>query len=63
MLGPLLGCPFTYGYLTGGPVAPGQLSASELGAFFAGASLPPPEDPETLLNWAEGRLLEVGIAR
>jgi 3-dehydroquinate dehydratase type I len=63
VLGPLLGCPFTYGYLTGGPVAPGQLSASELRAFFAGARLPDSEDPETLLNWAEGRLMEVGIAR
>jgi 3-dehydroquinate dehydratase-1 len=34
VLGPLLGCPLTYGYLTGGAVAPGQLSAGELRAFF-----------------------------
>lgn len=63
VLAPLLGCPFTYGYLSGAPVAPGQLSAAELRAFFAGAPFPPTPDPEALLDWAEGRLQEAGHAR
>ncbi len=63
VLAPLLGCPFTYGYLTGGPVAPGQLSAAELSAFFAGAPFPPADDAETLIDWAEGRLQEAGLVR
>ena len=63
VLAPLLGCPFTYGYLTGGPVAPGQLSAAELAAFFAGAPFPPTDDPANLIDWAEGRLQEAGLVR
>ena len=63
VLSPLLGCPFTYGYLTGGAVAPGQLSAAELWAFFASAPFPPANDLETLLRWAENRLQEDGLAR
>lgn len=63
VLAPLLGCPFTYGYLTGGPVAPGQLSAAELRAFFAGAPFPPAADNETLIRWADGRLQEAGLAQ
>jgi 3-dehydroquinate dehydratase-1 len=63
VLAPLLGCPFTYGYLSGAPVAPGQLSAAELRAFFTGAPYPPTPDPEALLDWAEGRLQEAGHAR
>lgn len=62
VLAPLLGCPFTYGYLSGGAVAPGQLSAAELRAFFAGAPFPPTDDTETLIEWADGRLQEAGLA-
>lgn len=64
VLGPMLGCPFAYGYLTGGAVAPGQISARGLKAFFRGI-------PETgsgtpggiadmndsdLIEWAEARI-------
>jgi 3-dehydroquinate dehydratase-1 len=68
VVSPLLGCPLTYGYLTGGPVAPGQLSVPELADFFARAAsdpdLPRPEaDTRTLLSWAEDRLQEAGLAR
>lgn len=63
VLSPLLGCPFTYGFLTGGAVAPGQLSAADLWAFFASAPFTPANDLETLLRWAENRLQEDGLAR
>jgi hypothetical protein len=63
VLAPLLGCPLTYGYLTGGAVAPGQLSVRELRAFFRSLG---PGDAEAarnggetgygLLDWAEARI-------
>lgn len=57
VLAPLLGCPLTYGYLTGGAVAPGQLSARELRNFYH--DLPPEsgdaEIDSRLLDWAEAR--------
>jgi 3-dehydroquinate dehydratase type I len=58
VLSPLLGCPLTYGYLTGAAVAPGQLSVGEMKAFYRGlpdkdwASAPVGE----LVDWAETRL-------
>ncbi|MEO6094280.1 MAG: type I 3-dehydroquinate dehydratase [Fibrobacteria bacterium] len=61
VLGPVLGCPFTYGYLTGGAVAPGQLSAGELRAFFDGLDIGAmrkrrgAHDME-LVDWAEARI-------
>ncbi|HKP94452.1 MAG TPA: type I 3-dehydroquinate dehydratase [Fibrobacteria bacterium] len=70
VLAPLLGCPLTYGYLTGGAVAPGQLSASELGAFYRGLDDRDPRGPDRdggrgggdadsrLLDWAEARVSE-----
>jgi 3-dehydroquinate dehydratase type I len=62
LLGPLLGCPFTYGHLSGQAVAPGLIGASRLKSLLA-VPAPPDADPETLLNWAEGRLQEAGLAR
>jgi 3-dehydroquinate dehydratase len=67
VLGPVLGCPLAYGYLTGGAVAPGQLSAGELKAFFGGL------DAEALaqrrgagnmelVDWAEARITGDTIA-
>jgi 3-dehydroquinate dehydratase type I len=64
VLGPVLGCPFTYGYLTGGAVAPGQLSARELKRFFRGISpegLAAKTDSE-LVDWAEARIAEGSFA-
>ncbi|GEM_PF-2388909 len=64
VLGPLLGCPLTYGYLTGGAVAPGQLSAEALRKFFQG--IPARESQawddlqklgdSDLVDWAEARI-------
>lgn len=63
VLGPVLGCPFTYGYLNGGAVAPGQLSAAELARLLeACASELDPEmvsrsgSEGQLLDWAEARI-------
>jgi 3-dehydroquinate dehydratase type I len=67
VLGPLLGCPFTYGYLTGGAVAPGQISARGLNAFFKGMPGPGTGKPagtadlagmddSDLIEWAEARI-------
>jgi 3-dehydroquinate dehydratase I len=64
VLGPVLGCPFTYGYLTGGAVAPGQLSARELRAFFDGlseigeAAMAERRGAQNLelVDWAEARI-------
>jgi 3-dehydroquinate dehydratase-1 len=62
VLGPVLGCPLAYGFLTGSAVAPGQLSAARLGRLldtFAselpGEVLVPGAEPR-LLDWAEARL-------
>jgi 3-dehydroquinate dehydratase type I len=40
LLSPLFGCPFTYGYLGNGPVAPGQMDVESMKAFFERASRP-----------------------
>lgn len=62
VLGPVLGCPLAYGYLSGKAVAPGQLSASGIGSrldrFSAElpAELLPPGSEARLLDWAEARL-------
>jgi 3-dehydroquinate dehydratase type I len=62
VLGPMLGCPLTYGYLTGAAVAPGQLSAHALRDFYRGlperdwSAVPSAE----LADWADARLAEVG---
>lgn len=62
VLGPVLGCPLAYGYLVGPAVAPGQLSAPEIGrrldrfsAELPGDLLSPGAEPR-LLDWAEARL-------
>lgn len=62
VLGPVLGCPLAYGFLTGSAVAPGQLSAAGLGrrlddfsASLPGDLLAPGAEPR-LLDWAEARL-------
>jgi 3-dehydroquinate dehydratase type I len=62
VLGPVLGCPLAYGYLAGPAVAPGQLSAAEIGsrldrfsAELPGELLSPGAEPR-LLDWAEARL-------
>jgi hypothetical protein len=62
VLGPALGCPLAYGFLTGAAVAPGQLSARDLGrrlddfsASLPGELLAPGAEPR-LLDWAEARL-------
>jgi 3-dehydroquinate dehydratase I len=70
VLGPVLGCPFAY--LTGGAVAPGQLSAGELRAFFEGlkadgldaAALAERRGAENmeLVDWAEARIAGDTIA-
>jgi 3-dehydroquinate dehydratase-1 len=64
VLAPLLGCPLTYGHLTGGAVAPGQLSARELGAFYADLPAAPGDgdDLSRLLDWAEARIEGVSLA-
>lgn len=59
LVGPLLGCPFAYGYLGETPAAPGQLSATAMRAFFAAAAeegnLPDADARESeWLDWAEG---------
>lgn len=58
VLAPLLGCPLTYGYLSGGAVAPGQLSVRQLDGFFRampaeGAGAIPDGQ---LVDWAEARI-------
>jgi 3-dehydroquinate dehydratase type I len=61
---PLLGCPFTYGYLTDGPAAPGQLSVFQLRAFFQIAA---DEDflslsDQLVLDRVESRLPKAALA-
>jgi 3-dehydroquinate dehydratase type I len=67
VLGPALGCPLAYGFLTGAAVAPGQLSAHDLGrrlddfsASLPGESLAPGAEAR-LLDWAEARLQGVPL--
>ncbi len=55
LLGPLLGCPWTYGFLGDSAVAPGQLPASLMRAFFARAATEFPgtgASDRELLDWA-----------
>lgn len=69
VLGPVLGCPLAYGYLTGGAVAPGQISARGLNAFFRGMTAGTARPPETtdrndseLIEWAEARITGESLA-
>lgn len=69
VLGPVLGCPLAYGYLTGGAVAPGQISARGLNAFFRGMKAGTARPPETtdwddseLIEWAEARITGESLA-
>jgi 3-dehydroquinate dehydratase type I len=70
VLGPVFGCPFTYGYLTGGAVAPGQLSARELRAFFRGMpggiaegkTLKSDMSDMQWVDWAEARIAGESLA-
>lgn len=64
VLGPLRGCPFTYGFLGEGAVAPGQLPVGTMKAFFGRAAVaadrpaadaPAPE----WVAWAEALLRQV----
>lgn len=67
VLGPVLGCPLAYGFLTGKAVAPGQLSAAAIarGLDDFSAALPAdlmnPGGETRLLDWAEARLQGVPI--
>lgn len=59
VLGPLLGCPFTYGFLGEGAVAPGQWPVADMKTFFARAAADPArparEAPaQEWLAWADG---------
>lgn len=58
VLGPWLGCALTYGYLSGGAVAPGQLSVRQLREFYAKSSADAPAELSVsrLLDWAQARL-------
>lgn len=64
LLAPLFGCPFTYGYLGEGAVAPGQIRAVDMRAFFDRAAADP-DRPETeapfqrWLDWADALLKRV----
>jgi 3-dehydroquinate dehydratase type I len=62
LISPLLGCPFTYGYLGEGPLAPGQWDAEAMRAFFDRAAVdadrPAKEAPvERWIEW-EDRLMD-----
>lgn len=59
VLTPILGCNWTYGYLSGTAVAPGQLSVNQIKAFFSKAhssDLKEKRELMDLLLWAEGKL-------
>lgn len=58
VLTPLLGCPLTYGYLTGAAVAPGQLSVRSLDGFFRSLREGETEGmtDAQLVEWAEARI-------
>lgn len=59
LVAPLLGCPFTYGFLGQGPVAPGQISVGDMNAFFerasgSGTARPAQDAPvERWIDWAD----------
>lgn len=65
VVGPLLGCPWTYGFLDHVPQAPGQLSADRMREFFARA---PESFPGTgasdaeLLDWSDSLLERIAGA-
>jgi hypothetical protein len=58
LLGPLLGCPLTYGYLSGGAIAPGQFSVSQMRSFFTKVEMPMLTNlsDSELLDWVEARM-------
>lgn len=65
-LGPLVGCPITYGFLGQGPVAPGQLDAETLGALIERGSedFPGPDAPGAVLEaWAKEHLEKASKVR
>ncbi len=65
LLAPLLGCPWTYGFLGDVPKAPGQLPASRMRAFFARAAeeFPGPQAADgELLDWAAALWAQVADA-
>jgi hypothetical protein len=55
LISPLLGCPFTYGYLGEGPVAPGQWHAEGMKTFFERAAVDAdrPERDAPVQRWIE----------
>jgi 3-dehydroquinate dehydratase type I len=64
LVSPLLGCPYTYGFLGEGAVAPGQLSAEVMTAFFDRAYREPGRpavdaSSAAWLAWSEGLLKKV----
>jgi 3-dehydroquinate dehydratase I len=58
VLGPLLGCPMTYGYLSGTSIAPGQLSVYQMRKFLMDSetNMPKGRSNAEILDWAEARL-------
>ncbi len=65
LVSPLLGCPFTYGYLGTAPVAPGQLPAGAMRAFFAAARDGHPDQAASdaeWMDWAAALWARVGDA-
>ncbi len=64
ILSPLLGCPWTYGYLSGGAVAPGQFSVSQMHNIFTRMDVPmqPDLSDSEMFDWVEGRLNEALLA-
>jgi 3-dehydroquinate dehydratase type I len=67
LISPLLGCPFTYGYLGEGPVAPGQWNVEGMQSFFERAATDK-ERPErdapvrAWIEWATSLLAKVNGA-
>lgn len=65
VLGPILGCPLTYGYLSGRGVAPGQLSVRKMREFYTNTDTLKLQNLSVieLLNWAEARLSGASLAK
>ncbi len=64
LISPMLGCPFTYGFLGEGPVAPGQLHVDDMKSFFKQAAVDatrpvPDASAASWLEWADGVLKKV----
>lgn len=53
LISPLLGCPFTYGFTGDGAVAPGQLPAAGMRAFFAVAAQGHPDPAAPAAEWLD----------